>query len=83
MTVEERQLSVAELVAGIESGKVTEAFGAGTAAVIAPIATIGFEGVDYHLPESTADAFSKRVFEEINDIRLGKKADTRGWVMKI
>ncbi|MEA5405807.1 branched-chain amino acid aminotransferase [Arcicella rosea] len=83
MKIEERQLSVKELVEGIKAGKVTEAFGAGTAAVIAPIATIGFEGVDYQLPERTEDAFSKRVFEEINDTRLGKKADTRGWVMKI
>ncbi|MEA5429519.1 branched-chain amino acid aminotransferase [Arcicella lustrica] len=83
MKIEERQLSVQELVEGIKAGKVTEAFGAGTAAVIAPIATIGFEGVDYQLPERADDAFSKRVFEEINDIRLGKKADTRGWVMKI
>ncbi|MDR6564304.1 MULTISPECIES: branched-chain amino acid aminotransferase [unclassified Arcicella] len=83
MEIQERQLSVKELVEGIQSGKVTEAFGAGTAAVIAPIATIGYEGVDYQLPERKDDAFSKRVFEEINDIRLGKKDDTRGWVMKI
>lgn len=83
MKIEERQLSVQELVEGIKAGKVTEAFGAGTAAVIAPIATIGFEGVDYQLPEATADAFSKKIFNEINDIRLGKKEDTRGWVMKI
>ncbi|MEA5139767.1 branched-chain amino acid aminotransferase [Arcicella rigui] len=83
MEIQERQLSVKELVEGIQSGKVTEAFGAGTAAVIAPISTIGYEGVDYQLPERTEEAFSKRVFTEINDIRLGKKADTRGWVMKI
>ncbi len=80
--VEERQLSVKELVEGIQSGKVTEAFGAGTAAVIAPISTIGFEGVDYQIPAAT-DSLSSKVFNEINDIRLGKKADTRGWVMKI
>ena len=40
--VQERQLSVKELVSGILDGSVTEAFGAGTAAVIAPIQTIGF-----------------------------------------
>lgn len=83
MEIQERQLSVKELVEGIQSGKVTEAFGAGTAAVIAPISTIGYEGVDYQLPERTEDAFSKKVYAEINDVRLGKKADTRGWVMKI
>ncbi len=83
MPVEERQLSVKELVEGIEAGTVQEAFGAGTAAVIAPIATVGFEGKDYQLPERATDAFSKRVYEEINNIRLGKKADERGWVFKV
>lgn len=83
MEVEERQLSVAELVEGIKAGTVQEAFGAGTAAVIAPISTIGFEGQDYELPERPADAFSKRVYEEINSIRLGVKEDTRGWVYKV
>lgn len=83
MKVEERQLAVAELIEGIKNGSVKEAFGAGTAAVIAPISTIGFEGVDYELPASPVDAFSKRIYNEINNIRLGNIEDTRGWVYKV
>ncbi|MDH4461528.1 MAG: branched-chain amino acid aminotransferase [Flectobacillus sp.] len=83
MKVEERQLAVAELIEGIKNGSVKEAFGAGTAAVIAPISTIGFEGVDYELPASPEDAFSKRIYNEINNIRLGNIEDTRGWVYKV
>ncbi len=83
MKVEERQLAVAELIEGIQNGTVKEAFGAGTAAVIAPISTIGFEGVDYDLPERPEDAFSRRVYDEINNIRLGNTVDTRGWVYKV
>ena len=60
-----------------------EAFGAGTAAVIAPIATIGYDGVDYELPAQSTDSFSRRVFTEIDNIKTGKIADTRGWVMVI
>lgn len=81
--VQERLLSVKELVEGISSGAVTEAFGAGTAAVIAPIQTIGFEGKDYELPARTAGDFSAKVFMEISQIRLGEIADTRGWIYKI
>jgi branched-chain amino acid aminotransferase len=83
MKVEERALSIKELTEGITSGKVQEVFGAGTAAVIAPISTVGYEGVDYDLPERAADAFSRRVFTEIDGIKTGKIADTRGWVMKV
>jgi len=80
--VQERPLSINELVQGIEAGKVTEAFGAGTAAVIAPIQSIGLNGKDYALPERKDSDFSVRVYKEINDIRLGLKADTRGWIWK-
>jgi branched-chain amino acid aminotransferase len=81
--VEERPLSIKELTEGIVSGRVQEVFGAGTAAVIAPISTVGYEGVDYELPERPADAFSRRVYTEIDNIKTGKIADTRGWVMRI
>lgn len=81
--VQERLLSVKELVEGISSGAVTEAFGAGTAAVIAPIQTIGFEGKDYELPAPKENDFSSKVFNEISQIRLGEIADTRGWIYKI
>jgi len=83
MDVQERPLSIEELVKGIEAGKVTEAFGAGTAAVIAPIQSIGLNGKDYTLPERKEDYFSVKVFNEINDIRLGNKPDTRNWIWKV
>jgi branched-chain amino acid aminotransferase len=83
MKVEERQLSIKELVDGIKNGVVTEAFGAGTAAVIAPIKTIGFEGNDYELPDKKESDFSSKVFKEINQIRLGEIADTRNWIWKV
>lgn len=83
MDVQERPLSIKELIQGIQSGVVTEAFGAGTAAVIAPIATIGFEGVDYHLPARKDNDFSVKVYNEINQIRLGQIPDARGWIWKV
>lgn len=81
--VQERQLSVKELIDGIQDGSVTEAFGAGTAAVIAPIATIGFDGQDYELPARKDSDFSVNVFNEINQIRLGEVLDSRNWVWKV
>ncbi len=81
--VQERQLSVKELVNGILDGSVTEAFGAGTAAVIAPIQIIGFDGKDYQLPDKKESDFSSKVFTEINQIRLGEIEDSRGWVWKV
>jgi branched-chain amino acid aminotransferase len=50
ITVVERPVSVEELREGLERGRVTEAFGAGTAAVVAPIRSIGIDGMEYTLP---------------------------------
>lgn len=83
ITVEERKVSVAEIIEGIENGTVTEAFGAGTAVVVSPFSAIGFEGKDYNLPEITESSISSRLKKALNDIRTGKVADGFGWVWKV
>lgn len=79
VTVEERKISVAEIEKGLQSKTLTEAFGAGTAAVVSPIATINIQGVDYHLPEVKADSFQLRVKNKLGDIRSGAAPDTYNW----
>jgi len=83
MKVEERKISVDELVDGLKNGRVQEAFGAGTAATIAHIELIGHEGTDYYLPPVEKSEFSNKVFAELNAIKLGAKPDPFGWVVKM
>jgi len=77
--IEERPISVDELKKGIENGIVTEAFGAGTAAVISPIATIGIEGKDYNIPAYTSDSVMYKLKKKLDDIRYGIEADPFNW----
>lgn len=79
MEVEERRISVAEVGEALKSGTLSEAFGVGTAATIAPIASIGFEGELYHLPDVTKAEFSNRALQALNDIRYGFGPDEFGW----
>jgi branched-chain amino acid aminotransferase len=83
MKVEERRISVRELVDGLQKGKVKEAFGAGTAATIAPIELIGFEDKDYYLPPVADRKFSNRVLEELDGIKRGIKPDPFGWISRM
>jgi branched-chain amino acid aminotransferase len=55
ITVEQRPVSVKELQEACKKGTLTEAFGAGTAAVVSPIRVIGIDGVDYELPVGIND----------------------------
>jgi branched-chain amino acid aminotransferase len=79
MEVEERKVSVDEIVEGFKKGKLTEAFGAGTAAVVSPIATITIQNTDYHLPEVSTNGFQNRVKQKLNNIRMGIESDQFNW----
>ncbi len=81
--VEERRISIDEIIEGIENGKVEEVFGAGTAAVITHISEIGYKGKNYQLPPTKEGAFTKRVYDEINQIKLGLTTDKHQWVLSI
>lgn len=80
MKVEERKVSVSELIDGLESGRVKEAFGAGTAATIAHIELIGHEGKNHYLPPVETRKFSNRVLDELDGIKRGAKKDPFGWM---
>lgn len=79
VTVEERKVSVDEIEEGLKNGSVTEAFGTGTAAVVAPIAVIRIKGHDLEIPAVTANSFQQRVKEKLNNIRMGTEPDVHGW----
>jgi branched-chain amino acid aminotransferase len=83
MQVDERMIEVSEIVEGLMTGALKEAFGTGTAATITKIETIGHNGNNYNLPVDDAQSFSSRVLKELNDIRTGQKPDERGWVFKL
>ena len=81
--VEERKIAVSEIIEAFEKRTIKEAFGAGTAATIAPIKSISFEGVNYELPEQNADSFSSKVLSYIDSYKRGEVVDKFNWIEKI
>jgi branched-chain amino acid aminotransferase len=79
MPVEERRVSVAEILEGAKNGKLTDAFGAGTAATIAPVGSITHDGEEYFLVDPKEREFSQKVLKTLDSIRYGAVADTHGW----
>jgi branched-chain amino acid aminotransferase len=77
--VEERPVSIDELEKAFRTRSITEAFGAGTAAVVAPIQTIQLNGIDYQLPEYNQQSVSSRMKEKLERIRTGVEEDVYGW----
>ncbi|MDX5421407.1 MAG: branched-chain amino acid aminotransferase [Hymenobacteraceae bacterium] len=82
-TVEERKVSVDEIVEAHKAGKLQEAFGTGTAATIAQIATIHYNGTDYDLPAIEDREVSNRVATALDKIKTGQAPDPHNWVYRI
>lgn len=83
MKVQERKISIDEVLDSHKRGTLEEAFGTGTAATIAHISQIGFEGKDYVLPPVEGRIFSNRVANELENIRRGKIKDQHDWMYKV
>jgi branched-chain amino acid aminotransferase len=79
MPVEERRVSVAEIIEGAKTGKLQDAFGAGTAATIAAVGSISHDGEEYFLSDPKTREFSQKVLKELDNIKYGRTTDTRGW----
>jgi len=77
--VEERPVSVEEIKVAFKKNLITEAFGAGTAAVVAPIETIGVDGVDYKIPAYSDKSIMFQVKRKLDAIRYGQEEDLYGW----
>ncbi|HOY47750.1 MAG TPA: branched-chain amino acid aminotransferase [Flavobacteriales bacterium] len=83
MLVQERDVSVSEIIGAFRAGTLEEAFGTGTAANIAHISVIGHEGEDFKVPELHADLFSVKALRFLNDLKAGRTADPFGWITKL
>jgi branched-chain amino acid aminotransferase len=78
-TREVRPVSIQELMDAFRNNTITEAFGAGTAAVVAPIQTIHIAGVDYHLPAYDKESLLNKLKQKLSAIRVGTEPDIHGW----
>jgi branched-chain amino acid aminotransferase len=82
-TVEQRKVSVTEIRELLEKGELHEAFGAGTAATIAPIALVGFEDRDFELEPHDTWEFAPKALAHIERLKRGLEPDIHSWNVRI
>lgn len=82
LTPEVRPISLTELVDGVNSGAVVEAFACGTAAVVTPIARFLGEGIDASVAQQTGTA-TMAIRNRLLDIQYGRGDDPYGWSQKV
>lgn len=82
-TVEERLLSLDELVLAMESGKLEEAWGCGTAAVVSPIGKLAYRDKEYVIGGGKIGEVTQKLYDILTGIQWGKCEDEFGWVYKL
>ena len=81
--VEERRISVEELVDAAKSGALEECFGTGTAAVISPVGKLRYKDDVFVINKNEIGAVSQKLYDTITGIQWGKIEDTFGWTVNI
>lgn len=81
--VEERLLPVDELMDAAHAGKLDEAFGCGTAAVISPIGELRYGDVCLQISGGKIGPVAQRLYDELTGIQYGRCRDPHGWIVPV
>ena len=81
--VQERKIEVQEVFDALKNGSLTEAFGAGTAATIAPISNISLNGENFTIPKSKDHHFHNKVLKYLSEYKMGIHPDKFNWLVKV
>ncbi|MBQ7966209.1 MAG: branched-chain amino acid aminotransferase [Ruminococcus sp.] len=81
--VSERLLSINELEEAMENGKLEEAWGCGTAAVISPIGELCYKGKKYAVNNGEIGETTQHLYDTLTGIQWGKVEDSYNWIVEL
>ena len=83
LTVREEPYAIDQWRADAASGRLTEAFACGTAAVVTPIGRVVEEGGAFDIGGGGTGQTTQRLLDSLTAIQRGRNADPHGWVQSI
>jgi len=83
LTVNERPISIDEVISSNDSGLLREVFAAGTAAVVSPVGEIGYKGKNHKIAGGKTGELAKKLYDEILGIQCGRREDPFGWSVRL
>ncbi|UOQ44963.1 branched-chain amino acid aminotransferase [Halobacillus salinarum] len=81
--VVERKIAIDELYEAYQAGKVEEAFGTGTAAVISPVGELNWQGKQMVINNREIGPLSQELYDTITGIQRGNREDAYGWTIEL
>ena len=83
LNVSERRISIDEIAKAYDEGKLLEAFGSGTAAVISPIGELKWGDKVMTLNNGKIGEISQKLYDTLTGIQWGKIEGPEGWSVKV
>jgi len=80
--VSERKITISEVIEANEKGRLQEAFGTGTAAVISPVGELYYKEETYMINEGKTGELSAKLFTELQAIQKGESDDPFKWTVR-
>lgn len=81
--VEERDLPIDELMEAGKNGKLQEAWGTGTAAVISPIGQLYYKGEEVEINNFKTGPLTQKLYDSLTDIQWGRAEDKHSWRLEV
>ena len=81
--VEERRLDVDEWREGAASGRITEVFACGTAAVVTPLGRLKWRGGELVIGDGSTGGVTAGIRQALLDVQHGKAPDDHGWMHRV
>jgi len=82
-TATESTVAITQVVEDIACGAITEVFGCGTAAVIAPVGRLSYQGVDHVINDASPGPVAHRLHDALTAIQYGSEPDRLGWTITL
>ena len=83
MKVTERRITIQEVADAYKAGKLDEAFGTGTAAVISPVGHLKWGDLVMEINDNKIGAISQKLYDTMTGMQYGKLPDTQNWIEKV
>ena len=81
--VEERKVAIQEIVDAAHQGRLDEAFGTGTAAVVSPVGELYFNGEKIQISGGKIGKLTQKMYDTLTGIQYGVLPDTMNWIQKL
>jgi branched-chain amino acid aminotransferase len=83
LKVSERSIGIREIHEAHKSGKLQEAFGTGTAAVISPVGEFVYRGESMVVNDRNIGPLAQKFYDTVTGIQYGELEDSFGWIENI